>query len=185
MNLKPASEIRISQHLIPAWKRIPNTSIQNKPLLIYHGVVSKNSSSADSSVSASQLSTHLESVGAVVPQWQYTMYRQTHFHSNCHELLGVIAGRAKLCFGGEENPGRVEPVVEAGDLMIVPAGVAHRLLEDQSGGAFKMLGCYPPGKDWDMCYGAPGDEGKIANISELAWFDKDPLYGKDGPAVKV
>ena len=56
------------------------------------------------------------------------MYSQSHFHSTTHEVLVVISGRAKLCFGGEENPERVEAELEKGDVMIVPAGVAHRLL---------------------------------------------------------
>jgi uncharacterized protein YjlB len=178
MSFRPASEIRISRHAIPAWHRIPNTSIQNKPLLIYHSAFN---------ASASQLSARLEEIGAVVPQWQYTMYRQTHFHSNTHEVLGVISGRARLCFGGEENPGRVEPTVEQGDLMIVPAGVSHRLLEDLSGGSFKMLGAYPPGKSWDMNYGkeSESEEEVKKNIASQAWFDRDPLYGKDGPALHI
>lgn len=120
--------------------------------MIYHSVF-------DASVA--QLSSRLKDIGAVVPQWQYTMYRQTHFHSTTHEILGIISGRARLFFGGEQNPGRVEPVVEKGDLIIVPAGVAHRLLEDQTG-MFQMLGSYPPGKTWDMCYGfGKEDEGQV------------------------
>lgn len=70
--------------------------------------------------------------------------------------------------------------------MIVPAGVAHRLLEDQSGG-FIMLGSYPKGKDWDMCYGAKHENGEEIRsaISQLDWFDQDPIYGRDGPAIQA
>lgn len=118
------------------------------------------------------------------------MYKQSHFHSTTHEVLSVASGRARLCFGGEENPGRVELVVGAGDVIIVPAGVAHRLLEDQSGssgGDYTMVGSYPRGKQWDMCYGAEDeDEGQLKkNISHLDWFDQDPIYGPDGPATNV
>lgn len=179
MSLNPPSAIKVSRHLIPAWRSIPNTSIQNKPLLIYH-------SAFDKGVSASQISDHLKKVDVVVPQWQYSMYKQSHFHSTTHEVLSVVSGRARLCFGGEENPERVEPVVEAGDVIIVPAGVAHRLLEDQSG-SFTMVGSYPKGKNWDMCYGA-GDENEDeirSAISQLDWFDQDPIYGRDGPAIQA
>lgn len=177
--LNPPSAITISRHIIPAWRRVPNTSIQNKPLLIYHSAFGKD-------LSASQVSDHLEKVDVVVPQWQYTMYKQSHFHSTTHEVLSVVSGRARLCFGGEENPERVEPVVEAGDVLIVPAGVAHRLLEDQSGG-FTMVGSYPKGKNWNMCYGTEGEnEAEIrSEISHLNWFDQDPIYGRDGPAVQA
>lgn len=114
------------------------------------------------------------------------MYQQSHFHSTTHEVLSVVAGRARLCFGGEENPERVETVVNAGDVMIVPAGVAHRLLEDQSG-RFTMVGSYPKGMDWDMCYGGrdEDEDGIKKRISQLDWFDRDPIYGRVGPVLQT
>ncbi|QKX62314.1 uncharacterized protein TRUGW13939_09473 [Talaromyces rugulosus] len=177
MSFRPPSEIKVSQHQIPAWGRTPNTSIQNKPLLIYHSAFT---------ASPSQLSTHLKEINVVVPHWQYTMYSQSHFHSTSHEVLGIVSGRARLCFGGEANPARVEPVVQSGDLIVVPAGVSHRLLEDLDG-HFGLLGSYPAGKDWDMCYGVESeDDDQITkDISQQAWFDRDPLYGDDGPAIHV
>ncbi|WQF82101.1 Putative uncharacterized protein YjlB [Colletotrichum destructivum] len=175
--LTPLSSLRVSRHLIPAHGLLPNTSIQNRPLLIYHGVF-------PSSSSASAIEAHLRSVGVVEPQWRYTMYTTTHYHSTTHEVLCVSAGRARLCFGGEANPHRVEPVVEGGDVLVVPAGVAHRLLEDLDGGRFEMVGSYPGGHDWDMCYGRQGEEAKAGDIDRVAWFSRDPVYGDDGPVVK-
>lgn len=112
------------------------------------------------------------------------MYSETHFHSTSHEVLCVVAGTAKLCFGGEENTGRVEPVVQKGDVLIVPAGVAHRLLEDMEGD-FNMVGSYPTGLAWDMCYGREGEEAKVKKIGRLGWFERDPIYGAEGPALQV
>ena len=108
------------------------------------------------------------------------MYSQSHFHSTAHEVLCVVSGKARLCFGGEENPERVEAVLERGDVMIVPAGVAHRLLKDIEGG-FTMVGSYPIGKGWDMCYGKEGEEAKVKEIGNLGWFTEDPIYGAAGP----
>ena len=68
--------------------------------------------------------------------------------------------------------------------MIVPAGVAHRLLEDIDGD-FSMVGSYPKGKGWDMCYGNEGEEKKVKGIGALGWFEKDPIYGDKGPALQV
>jgi uncharacterized protein YjlB len=185
MSINPQSAIKISHHYIPAWHSTPNTSIQNKPLLIYHSAFNNK----NNSFSASRVSAHLQRVGVVVPQWQYTMYTQSHFHSTNHEVLSVVSGRARLCFGGEGNPQRVEPVVEAGDVIVVPAGVAHRLLEDQSGTSaeFVMVGSYPMGKEWDMCYGAGNeDEDEVRErIEQLGWFKQDPIYGSDGPVMHV
>ena len=44
-------------------------------------------------------------------------------------------------------------------MVIVPAGVGHRLLDDYSSD-FEMIGCYPKGKNWDMCYGKAAKDGK-------------------------
>lgn len=38
----------------------------------------------------------------------------------------------------------------------MPAGVVHRLLEYLDGG-FLMVGSYPKGKSWDMCYRGEDD----------------------------
>ena len=68
--------------------------------------------------------------------------------------------------------------------MIVPAGVAHRLLEDLEGG-FSMVGSYPTGKVWDMCYGKAGEEQQVKGIEGLGWFERDPIYGDEGPTLKT
>lgn len=172
LQVAPLEALRVSQYQIPAFKRIPNTSIQGKPLLIYHSAFQG---------SAAQIENHLQSVGVVSPQWRYTMYSTSHFHSTTHEVLSVCSGSAKLCFGGEENPRRTEPVVQTGDVIVVPAGVAHRLLEDQGG--FQMVGSYPVGKHWDMCYGFEGEESKVKEINNLDWFQKDPVYDGEGPVL--
>ncbi|KAL2824902.1 RmlC-like cupin domain-containing protein [Aspergillus cavernicola] len=132
-----------------------------------------------------ELSEHLERVGEVSPSWVYTLYSQTHFHSTSHEVLGVVSGSARLCFGGEGNPERFEPTVSKGDLIIVPTGVGHRLLSEPNtgGGPFKMVGAYPRNKTWDMCYGSPDEEDKCRTIESLGWFQNDPSYGRDGPAL--
>jgi uncharacterized protein YjlB len=69
-------------------------------------------------------------------------------------------------------------------VIVVPAGVGHRLLEDLDG-AFQMVGSYPNGKSWDMCYGKTGEEEKVKGISDLAWFENDPIYGEKGPALEA
>ncbi|OTB04737.1 hypothetical protein M426DRAFT_58130 [Hypoxylon sp. CI-4A] len=178
----PLSSLRVSRHSIQAHNLIPNTSIQNKPLLHYHGAF------PPSTLTASAIESHLTSVGVVEPQWRFTMYSTTHFHSNTHEVLCISQGKAKLCFGGEDNPGKVEAEVEAevekGDVLVLPAGVGHRLLEDQTGG-FEMVGSYPKGYNWDMCYGKKGEETKVQKIEKLPWFEKDPIYGDKGPVLEI
>lgn len=173
----PLSQLRVSRYQIPAHNLIPNSSLQSKPLIIYHSVFTPAEASPD------QIESHLLKIGVVAPQWRYTMYNTSHFHSTTHEVLCVTAGRARLCFGGEHNPGRVEPIVKRGDALVVPAGVSHRLLEDMDGDHFSMVGSYPNGKDWDMCYGNQDEKLKIDSIKDLSWFDKDPIYGEQGPVL--
>lgn len=172
--LTPLASLKVSKHLIPAHAGTPNTTIQNRPLLIY------TSAFPPSTITASQIESHLKSTGVVTPQWRYTMFSQSHFHSTSHEVLGISSGRAQLCFGHEDNPERVEVEVSKGDVVVVPAGVGHRLLKDLDGG-FEMVGSYPKGCNWDMCYG--GEEGVEERIKTLEWFDKDPVYGDQGPVM--
>lgn len=174
--LTPVTQLHVVKNQISAHNLIPNTSIQNKPLLFYK--------SAFKNASASQIESHLSEVGVVDPQWRYTMYSTSHFHSTSHEVLCIASGEAKLCFGHEDNPKRVEEVLTKGDVVVVPAGVAHRLLEEIKS-PFEMVGSYQRGMNWDMCYGKQGEETKIKKIGGLGWFDKDPIYGDGGPACSV
>lgn len=73
---------------------------------------------------------------------------------------------------------------EKGDVLVVPAGVSHRLWEDLEGG-FQIVGCYPKGCNWDMCYGQAGEEGVEGRIKALGWFEWDPVYGDQGPVLDV
>nr|POE61047.1 uncharacterized protein yjlb [Quercus suber] len=70
--------------------------------------------------------------------------------------------------------------------MVVPAGVAHRLLEEgREGERFEMVGAYPEGREWDMCYGEQKDEMAVESIKGLKWFSRDPIYGDKGPVLDV
>ncbi|KAI4133757.1 MAG: hypothetical protein LQ347_002084 [Umbilicaria vellea] len=175
--LTPLAELRVSSHQIPAFNRVPNTSVLQKPLLIYHSAFPLN-------VSATAVEAHLSSVNVVTPQWRYTMYKTAHFHSTAHEILCVVTGKARVCFGGSDNPHRVETLVGTGDVIIIPAGVTHSLIEDFDS-QFTMVGSYPKGQSWDLCYGWEGEEEKVKAMNSLGWFDRDPVYGDEGPALHV
>ncbi|THX02614.1 hypothetical protein D6D13_08204 [Aureobasidium pullulans] len=175
--LTPLKDLKVAKHQIPAYGLTPNTSIQNKPLLVYKEAFKQGTSAA-------QIEEHLRGIGEVEPAWRYTMYSTSHFHSTSHELLCISTGSARLCFGHEDNPSNITPTVSAGDVILVPAGVARRLLDDIEGG-FEMVGSYPKGKSWDMCYGKKGEEKKIKEIEKLGWWKRDPVFGDEGPALEV
>jgi uncharacterized protein YjlB len=71
-----------------------------------------------------------------------------NYHSTSHEVLGVHSGVATLRLGGEHGK-NVEVV--AGDVVIIPAGVAHQNLS--SSDDFGVVGAYPGGHDWDLLRG--------------------------------
>ncbi|KAK1921866.1 hypothetical protein DB88DRAFT_85997 [Papiliotrema laurentii] len=170
---RPLSKLKVAKHLVPPYGGFPNSGPTGKPLFVYP-------SAFPSSTAAAQIESHLKGIGVVKPAWRYTMYREHHFHSTTHEVLVVHSGSATLCFGGRENPGRVVHEAEKGDVLIIPAGMAHALLEDHGG--FGMVGSYPVGaKQWDHCTG--GERGVEDRIKRLEWFTRDPIYGDDGPVL--
>ena len=176
----PLSSLRISRYFIPAYGFIPNTSIQNRPLSIYYSAFPPSSTLT----TASTIESYLSSIpNGVRPAWRYSMYSTDHFHSTSHEVLSIASGSAKCSFGHLDNPDHVEEVLKKGDVVILPAGVCHRLMEELEK-PFLMVGSYPEGCDWDLCYGKQGEEGKIKAIETLDWFRTDPIYGDHGPALE-
>jgi uncharacterized protein YjlB len=73
VKITPLKDLKVLKHQIPAHGLTPNTSIQNKPLLVYKSVFPHNATAAE-------IERHLSSVGVVKPQWRYTMYSRSHFH---------------------------------------------------------------------------------------------------------
>lgn len=112
--------------------------------------------------------------------WVDSIYEEHHYHSNTHEVLICLRGSARVQFGG---PNGVALTFEEGDVVIIPAGVAHMKLEDADN--FSCLGAYPDGRQYDMNYGKEGERpGADENIKAVPLPQNDPLYGNDGPLVK-
>lgn len=111
--------------------------------------------------------------------WRNGIYDVHHYHSTAHEALGVYAGWARVQLGG---PNGVEVRIEEGDVVVIPAGVAHKNLGQS--GDFRVVGAYPRGQRWDMNYGNKGERPAADNnIAEVAPPDTDPVFGEDGPLV--
>ena len=72
------------------------------------------------------------------------MYHEAHYHSTTHEGLAVFRGNARMRFGVSDDDNTddgVEITVKTGDVIVIPAGVAHCALKES--GEFSMVGSYP------------------------------------------
>ncbi|KAK9791345.1 hypothetical protein WJX73_002544 [Symbiochloris irregularis] len=111
------------------------------------------------------------------------MFPFSHFHSNVHEALGIFRGSALLQFGGDADAA-VQEDVSAGDLIVIPAGVAHKQVEAK--GNFMMVGAYPKGApSWDCFKGEGGEQEwqqAMASIKRTRMPDQDPVFGSDPKA---
>ena len=113
--------------------------------------------------------------------WRNGIYPFQHYHSTAHEVLGIYHGNVKVQLGG---PKGITVNGKAGDVIIIPAGVAHKNLGSSSD--FRCLGAYPPGQSWDMNYGKQGERPRAdENILNVPLPDTDPVYGKSGPLLKI
>lgn len=108
------------------------------------------------------------------PAWRASVYTFHHYHSTAHETLGIARGSARLMLGGPQGQ---EFEVRAGDVIVIPAGVAHKRVS--SSADFLVVGCYPPGQDWDLLRGEAGDRPRAdANIAAVPMPETDPVGGE-------
>ena len=103
------------------------------------------------------------------------IYDYHHFHSITHEVLGVCCGYCDVMLGA---PGSKKFRLEKGDVIVIPAGVAHKNMG--SSDDFKCVGAYPGGADYNIKKGKPEEKAEAEkNIKKVPLPEKDPLYGKD------
>ncbi|MBO0902974.1 cupin domain-containing protein [Jiella sonneratiae] len=111
--------------------------------------------------------------------WLYTVFDYWHYHVEGHEVLACVSGKATVGFGGE---GGAEVAMRPGDVVIIPAGVAHKRL---SGGSdFQVVGAYPPGQNGAITRAGAMAVGEAARrIGGLALPKTDPVSGEAPGAI--
>ena len=167
-----AQEIEVREHLFEDDGRIPNNPML--PLLVY-------SQALDSSEQDASRSKNLLAVNGWGGAWVDGVFSYHHYHSNAHEALCVVSGSASIAFGGPEGE-TIE--VEAGDVVVIPAGVGHRNKGSNEG--FSVVGAYPRGQE--SCDLRTGEESErpevLANIGNVSLPESDPLFGEKGPLTQ-
>jgi uncharacterized protein YjlB len=144
------------------------------PLLIYQGILALPQSNP-----AAVVESLFESNGWN-GCWRNGIFGFHHYHSTAHEVLGVYSGSAEVQMGGVSG---VSLTVCRGDVIIIPAGVAHKNLGANSD--FRVVGAYPLGQGPDMCYGKAGERPRAdKNIARVGLPKMDPVHGVDGPLAK-
>jgi len=113
--------------------------------------------------------------------WRDGIYGYHHYHSTAHEVLGIYRGTARVRLGGPQG---VTLEVHPGDVIVIPAGVAHKNLGQSQG--FAVVGAYPDGQQWDLNTGRP-DERPAADhrIARVPLPRTDPVAGPAGPLLQL
>lgn len=155
-------------HLFPT-NLIPNSP---RPLLHYKNVLTKKpgASHCDPGEVWDMFTKNEWNV-----QWifRYSDTQVSHYHSKAHECMAVLSGTATIRFGvGDTSPDMVENTygsaweeggvtldAEAGDVFIIPAGVAHKTHKARPEAEFKLM---TPGSG----HGIEADDPKKA-LSEI------------------
>ena len=136
---------------------IPNSTL---PLLVYRNAVPADPAAIE----------RIFAANGWPPAWRNGVHPFHHFHSSAHEVLGVARGEASVLFGGPD--GTVLPV-QAGDVVVVPAGVAH-CNQGQSSDLL-IVGAYPEnGPSPDLRRGKPEEHDAAKRAVEGV-----PLPAKD------
>jgi uncharacterized protein YjlB len=161
---------------------VPNSP---QPLLHYPGILSAPSACTATSVYDLFSSNEWE------VQWvyRYGSTQTSHYHSGVHECMAVLSGNAMVRFGvadddvpevkeresaSLEQEMGVELQARAGDVFVIPAGVAHKTFNASPPGERKLL---TPGDGHHIA--ATNARHALSNI-ELSGFTMIGAYPKGG-----
>lgn len=203
--------IEVKTYKLPPTKLIPNSPY---PLLHYPGLLRAELGYHPADIHELFLSNGWQT------QWifRYGSTQESHYHSAAHETMVVLSGKATIRFGVgdtvsdmEENThgegkeaGGIEVSASAGDVFVVPAGVAHKTFDTSPSNSFRlltpgegheiasqdirrtlasielsgftMIGAYPEGSRWDFATGTT-DHSQFERTWTVAKPLKDPVLG--------
>ena len=141
--------------------RFPNSPL---PVLVYPGAIPGGAAAIERAFAAQGW------LGA----WRNGIFTYHHFHSTAHEALGIASGSVTVMLGG---PSGRELEFQAGDVLVIPAGVAHRNVGQSPD--LLVVGAYPGGAAWDLRRGDPAELGQAQRaIAAVKRPEHDPVPGQ-------
>jgi uncharacterized protein YjlB len=165
-----AATMQPRTQLLKATAEFPNSRL---PALVYEKVLAGENMAARFEVLFAQ--------NGWTGSWRNGLYRTHHYHSTAHEVLGVYRGSVKVRLGGPDGP-LVE--LHAGDVAVIPAGVAHK--NEAQSDDFAVVGAYPTGTSADLQYGKAGERPRTdGNIAAVPLPTTDPAFGKAGALTRL
>ena len=113
--------------------------------------------------------------------WTDGIHPYHHFHATTHEALGIVKGSVRVRFGGRRGP---VVAVEAGDAVIIPAGVSH--CNEGASDDLVVVGAYPGARapDMERCGSDEITEAARKRVRAVPLPVADPVFGKDGPLLR-
>jgi uncharacterized protein YjlB len=158
--------VNVVAHLLASGGAIPNHP--RWPLLVYPGAVT---------VPGAEAFEELFTRNCWPAAWRNGVFPFHHYHSNCHEALGVYSGEVTVQFGGDAG---VTITARPGDVIVLPAGTGHKKLASR--GNLGVVGAYPQGTQPDTCMPAGTDAAKsAAAVLRVPLPACDPVAGAEGP----
>jgi uncharacterized protein YjlB len=113
--------------------------------------------------------------------WRNGIYPYVHYHSMIHEGMALARGRARVRFGGSKGS---EIELSQGDVAVLPAGTGHQCLSHSND--LVVIGAYPKSGRFDLCRGSKAEHAKaIKVIPKVPLPDTDPVFGKEGPLLRL
>lgn len=151
--------------------RVPNSRL---PLLIYRNVIRWDVTTMEAIMRQNKWVTSWHAHDGMWPRH--------HFHCEAHEFICVTKGAHLGKFGGHNGK---KSQLNAGDVIVIPAGVGHCGLEisddlDLTGGFHDGFGVV------DFRMGFPEEYAELrARARQIPVLDYDPFFGVDGPLAQI
>ena len=173
LEIKINSNVNVVVKLVQPQPKFPNSKL---PVVVYQKV--------SPSENAMQVADFIQGKfydNGWRNSWRNGLYTFHHYHSNTHEALGIYRGWVEVQLGGPDGD---IVRLEQGDVAIIPAGVAHKNVNQSND--FSIIGAYPDSLSPNMRYGKLQEVSSASKEIERVDLPKtDPFYGVDGKLLNL